>query len=352
MLKTYFLGANSHKGFFSMYEQFAAAPGDFLHIIKGGPGTGKSSFMKKIAERAEEKGFECERLLCSGDPDSLDGIYIPQLKTGWVDGTAPHVCEPRAFGFSGDYVNLGGFFRQPNVKDYVNQNAAEKINRKYKNLYAQSYAALATMQKLKKASDCDIWSGERLDTAKKRVSAILRRYGTASKSDTRKIKHCFASAISCMGVLRLNEEINKLCKLKYILENDYLGADVLLEYAALQAEEMGADVIYCHSPLEPEKIEGLILPETGLGLFNSDWDEEGCRHIRLDEMVPQSIQREQRSQRRRAARIRRECMELALEKLAQAKSLHDELEAQYRPYMDFEALNEFVEAEIEKLFDR
>ena len=44
MEETYFLGANSRDGFASLYRHFAAAPGDQLHVVKGGPGTG-SYFM-------------------------------------------------------------------------------------------------------------------------------------------------------------------------------------------------------------------------------------------------------------------------------------------------------------------
>ena len=37
-----------------------------------------------------------------------------------------------------------------------------------------------------------------------------------------------------------------------------------------------------------------------------------------------------------------------MEKLKQAKALHDELEAVYKPYMDFPALDGFTAQEIEK----
>ena len=99
---TFFLGANSESGFYSLYDQFCAAPSDTLHIIKSGPGTGKSTFMRRIGRAAEERGFDVEYILCSGDPDSLDGVYIPVLHTGWVDGTAPHIIEPKLFGASAD----------------------------------------------------------------------------------------------------------------------------------------------------------------------------------------------------------------------------------------------------------
>ena len=64
---TFFLGANSAQGFYSLYSDFASRPGDMLHIIKAGPGTGKSTFMRKIGQAAEERGYEVEYIICSGD---------------------------------------------------------------------------------------------------------------------------------------------------------------------------------------------------------------------------------------------------------------------------------------------
>ena len=129
----YFLGANSCRGFYSLYGSFPPEEDSFLHIIKGGPGNGKSGFMRRLAAAAEEKGLEVETVLCSGDPDSLDGIYIPALGQAWCDGTAPHVAEPAAFAVDADYVNLGVFCHLPLSSSDGEQ--VQGLNRAYKALY-------------------------------------------------------------------------------------------------------------------------------------------------------------------------------------------------------------------------
>mgnify|MGYP002867796410 CR=1 FL=1 len=107
----YFLGANSAHGFFSLYDGFAQPEdGVFLHVIKGGPGCGKSSFMKRIGHRAEKAGQDVEYISCSGDPDSLDGVWIPALGVAYADGTAPHVLDPAYPGGGGSYLDLGAFY--------------------------------------------------------------------------------------------------------------------------------------------------------------------------------------------------------------------------------------------------
>ena len=60
----YFLAANSCEGFISCFaESYSANDNWRVYIIKGGPGTGKSSFMRYLASVAEERKAEYE--LCS-----------------------------------------------------------------------------------------------------------------------------------------------------------------------------------------------------------------------------------------------------------------------------------------------
>ena len=92
----FFLAANSAQGFFSLFnELYEPDEGWKAYIIKGGPGTGKSGLMRKIAQAAEDRGYTVERIICSSDPDSLDAVIIPEKKICFADGTAPHVMEAR-----------------------------------------------------------------------------------------------------------------------------------------------------------------------------------------------------------------------------------------------------------------
>ena len=91
----YFLGANSPGGFYSLYDQLIdPAEADAVFILKGGPGCGKSTLMRRVAALAQEAGEPVEYILCSGDPDSLDAILLPGKKAALVDGTAPHDTAP------------------------------------------------------------------------------------------------------------------------------------------------------------------------------------------------------------------------------------------------------------------
>ena len=83
----YFLGANSPDGFYSLYDQMIdPVQARRIYILKGGPGCGKSTLMRRVAARAEELGQETEYIHCSGDPDSWMRWYCQAW--GWLWPTA------------------------------------------------------------------------------------------------------------------------------------------------------------------------------------------------------------------------------------------------------------------------
>ena len=146
-VRRYFLGANTARGFFSVYEDFCRPEsGNFLYVIKGGPGCGKSSFMKDIGKAAEEAGLDVEYVLCSADPGSLDGVLVPAWHTGYVDGTSPHVMEVSLPAASGAYLDLGQFYDVGALKPKLDVIA--DLNARYKAQYVLAYAALAEAKHL------------------------------------------------------------------------------------------------------------------------------------------------------------------------------------------------------------
>ena len=87
----FFLGANTPQGFVSRFDQLADCDDAWrCFVIKGGPGTGKSSLMKKVAEYLTQQDYPVELIHCSSDVNSLDGVIAKDIKTSIADGTSPH----------------------------------------------------------------------------------------------------------------------------------------------------------------------------------------------------------------------------------------------------------------------
>lgn len=60
-------------------------------LIKGLPGTGKSTLMKALGVEAEKRGFDVLYGWCGLDANSIDLIQLPELSVCLLDATAPHV---------------------------------------------------------------------------------------------------------------------------------------------------------------------------------------------------------------------------------------------------------------------
>ena len=107
----YFAASNSRRGFASYYESCFRHRVDHLICIKGGPGTGKSTLMRRVAMEAERRGWQAEYYYCSSDADSLDAVllYGKGQSLGLLDATLPHAFEPGLPGVEEEILDLGQF---------------------------------------------------------------------------------------------------------------------------------------------------------------------------------------------------------------------------------------------------
>ena len=72
-------------------------------MIKGKPGTGKSSLMKNLADEANARGLDAQIIWCGLDAGSVDMVIIPELNFCIFDSTDPHIFDPEE-GRSGDAI--------------------------------------------------------------------------------------------------------------------------------------------------------------------------------------------------------------------------------------------------------
>ena len=343
----YYLGANTAEGFSSLYGGFCRGRGELLRIVKGGPGTGKSGFMRAVGREAARRGLDVEYVLCSGDPDSIDGVYIPALALGYCDGTAPHAAEPGVFGADGDYADVGQFCRTPLPESAAKR--AVELSREYRGKYGRAYALLAAAQSVERAlspaGPCD----RAIDRAETLMSSLIERLPAASGTPPRFAQR-YLGAISCRGVL---SEISSLAACRLIFECEDgcgLGA-VALKSVEKAAFSRSFSFVECPSPAGGAVPDAVVVPELSAAFLRGTGRVDGAERIRLDRLCGEldevkARRRALRAARREGARY----IELACAVLAEAKRLHDELEGVYRPHMDFPALDAYTAREIARVF--
>lgn len=349
----YFLGANSPTGFYSLYDQLIdPAQARDIFILKGGPGCGKSTLMKRVAAAAEERGLRVEYIPCSGDPDSLDAIILPEKKTAIVDGTAPHVVEPKYPGVVESYVNLGECYDKRALGDVRGEVMTCMTG--YKECYQRAYRCLSAASEIAEDMRTIVITPAVESKVVKRARGILTREIKKKGEGPGQVTQRFLGAVTHKGSLVQFHTVDKLCKRVYELADSYGLAHVMLTQLLAGAVAAGHDVVACLSPMAPSRLEHLLIPELSLAFVTSfpalPYDRRPYRRIRLDAMVDGEGLQRNKARLRFSRKVSAALIDEAVDSLGQAKTMHDELEAIYNPYVDFERVGQVAEQIAQQIF--
>ncbi|MDR0889817.1 MAG: hypothetical protein LBM28_04110 [Oscillospiraceae bacterium] len=345
MKTTYFLGACSPAGFSSYYSSLLTEL-DQLHIIKGGSGCGKSTFMKKLGAAALANGLDVSYILCSSDPASLDGVVFPQLSLGFVDGTAPHVLEPSLCGGGMNYVNFGEFYDSEAMRPHEPEiRAAQKKNAEQ---YPYITACLAAADKLLDVVRAEAAAhAEEIDAlAQCLIISQLHAVGQKGKLIKR-----FMNAVTPDGLTSCSESANALCPKVYVLQDSYQLAPQLLLTLQEKALSLGHDCVAGYSPLLPDgKPSHLLIPSAGVGFVSASndfpFDGESFCKIDLDSTLSAQTRKDLSFYVDSVSSL----LQQSVAHMHEAKRVHDEIEALCHPYVDFAAVDRLTVLTIAQLF--
>lgn len=342
----FFLGANTPKGFVSLFPSLCAEdPRLFISAIKSGPGCGKSTFLAQILDWEGED--RTERFFCSSDPDSLDGVLRHGRHLAVLDGTAPHVYDPDFPGVQGAYIGFPPFLQPEALR--AKRTQLESLSHRSKALYTQAYRMLSAVQLLEQRIQeqlLPLVSPQRLLRRAAGIAGRELHRQTGSAPGIQRFR--FLDGVTPKGPIFLRSTVEAMASRIYLLEDRCGLAGGMLELLRDRALAQGWEVYTCLSPRDPARILHLILPGLNLAFVTEDGTRMGeasvYRRIRINAYVPPESLRPLRGKLRLLTQIRDSLMEDVVRELAAAHSLHDEIEALYRPHLDIPALCQLSEA--------
>ena len=343
----FFLSANSADGFINNFkDSYLLKENMKAYLIKGGPGTGKSSFMKKIGILASANKCDSELIVCSSDTSSLDGIILKDKGIVILDATAPHVVEPSFVGVKEHILNFGSYWNS----DILDKNKREiiELTNRNKELHKRASGFITALGHVMRnnmkisliAADID----KTFSYAEKLSKRYLKKQNKKSFEEIR-----YLSAITPEGYVFYSDTIDKLCEKKIVIKDEFYSvSSIILSAVRDIALKYGYEIITVKNNILPgEKIDHILIPEISLAFctknsFNNI-DSENIRLIHSERFMDREILK---ANRNKIAFYKRLCGELvnsSVDTLKEAKAVHDLLEAYYINAMDFEKLAYFTD---------
>lgn len=350
-IKNLYPGGNTALGFYSLFESALEGMRRII-IIKGGPGTGKSTLIRSIGMAMVDRGYNVEFLHCASDNQSLDGVIIPAGKVAVVDGTAPHVIDPKYPGAVDEIVNLADHLNYNILKQHRREiiEATDGISQ----LFVQAYESLKQARQIEKEWESIITKSMDFQT----VDSLTERLIGEILQTSPRVRHLFAGALTPEGAVNFVEELTEDCERRYIIKGGPgSGKSTLISRVAKAAVDRGYDVDLFHCAFDPESLDLVVIHGLRVAVIDGSPPHEfepkrTCDYV-IDLMqfadlkVLEAHKDELIEKEARFA----SALDEGLDKIKQAKQLHDYLETFYIQAMDFSGVEDTGMKVLEKVLE-
>ena len=352
----FFLGANTPQGFVSHFDELLKPDDGWrTFAIKGGPGCGKSTLMKRVYSHFAESHDDIQLIYCSSDTNSVDAVIIPGLKLSICDATPPHVIEPKYPGAVESLVNLSACWDTAKLRACGSEiiSLSRSCNTRHEHCCRfLNAAAILSGDTYRIALDA-------VDTRKLAAYAdrIAEREFRPLKQRGGRESIRLLSAVTNRGVHTFTDTINNLCERIFVITDDYGAVSrLLLHKLRSKALAAGYDIITSYCPLGPfDKIEHLLIPGLGLGFVVSNRAHDLglllSPHRIINSKRFMDIAELKQSKQRTTFnwKAERQMIDQAHQLLAEAKKLHDELEGYYIAATDFNMVEDITQSLITEM---
>ncbi|MBO4277509.1 MAG: hypothetical protein J5925_03825 [Clostridia bacterium] len=340
----FFAGANTKNGFCSIFAEVLASA-ERVWIIKGTSGCGKSTFMKRIASEAESRGYSAHRVYCSGDPDSLDGVIVPELGFAAADGTAPHVLEPNNPVLREKLVDLGAFIDEKRLLPHKNEIADLCAEKAF--CYSAAYRLLHAAGAL--ASSADMLASYDEAGIMREARRALDKYAPSfGGGGTEKV---FASAFTASGI----KVMPCFGRAETLVSpgGDERAAKLFLRFAAEYAAESKRQCVLSLCATDGEGYDSVYFPPDG-ALFTLLKDPPCAEYSRQKTLNPgrfcRTPDKETKKRVKELDSLAANVRARAQSQLAEARGIHREIEKYYSAALDIAALQEYTEKAVKRVF--
>lgn len=341
-LVRFFMGANTAEGFKSFFDKIYDETADKAVLIKGGAGTGKSTLMKKIAASAEreDKGL-VEYIHCSSDPNSLDAVIFRNGKNCIIDGTSPHITDPKWPGAVDMIVNMGDYWNEAILKKFKYK--IIEIDKRKKKICGEVYRYIEASSDA--CSDirtiCEQFI--KYDKMNLYVDKIKETFPELNEENGGEIQRILYT-VTPRGYTGFDETLSAFSDQITVIDDEYFIADVFMNKIKAVLLNRGYEIYCCRNTLNFDSgIDAIIIPSLKRSFVVSDfmrkYEGEYSERIDLKQFIKNN---ELKNFKARISFNKKLCYEMLLQavsKLNEIRDLHAMLEEIYVGAMNFEEMD-------------
>jgi len=337
----FFAAMNTPEGFVSKFESLFSSY--HTYMIKGGPGTGKSTMMRKLAKEAEARGIPVSYYYCSSDPSSLDAITLEPLKIAVLDATSPHALEPALVGIKDFYLDLAQFVT-PDIRR--SKEELEKLTRDKKEAYVRAYLLLKALHTADQTLESLRRDSFDADKCQKILTRLVDRLGLkAENAPTETLLPI--SAMGCSGYIAIDGYPKDTRTDIEITDRHGIAPRVF----AILRDILKEKKISCRYSLSPltMKTDTLWIGQNKILISSLPFSKAPTLTVNCERFLKARGQGLYKGQKA-VITAEKLLFSEAKEAFSQAAEAHKKIEALYRPAMNFTALNSFTSALIREIF--
>ena len=343
----FFASSNSYSGFRTYFDKiFNSYEYDRIFVLKGGPGTGKSTLMRKVANIYDNEKNTLELFRCSSDKNSLDAVIIERdgKRVAIIDGTAPHERDAVIPGAVDMLINLGEAIDESVLSKKKNE--VLKLNCLKKESYKKTYYNLSKSSVFASNIKAEIINAHDLEAVSKCCNEIIQRLDCTKNErfDLRLISSFSKEGYSTLDSFKT---LDSQC---FNVFGTYGSEYIFITLLSDMLTNKSIPHVKIVSPLDPEITEAIYFKDSGIAIVGGDGKSPLCD---MCEFLRFSNKNSFLKRIEALDTCRLNYEKEASDCLKEASKYHFELEDMYTAAVDFDILNQktlYVAEHISKIF--
>lgn len=332
-----FVSSYTSQGFYSFIPQLV---NDLkkVYVLKGAPGTGKSTFVRMVGEVMFQQGYDVEFWLSSHDPVTPDGVYLPQLDAAIINGSLPQPLEPRYPEIKEFIINLGDYLDRA----AVGENYHEIIDR-FDHIEALQMRIGGTLQEASRVKE-EIRKANSAHLNLEKIDQLVQKMSARIMENRPGEKHYFAGTITSEGLVDYIENLSADCKERYIFEGPVgSGKSTVIQELVREAKQRGYFLEYYHCGLEVDYLIMVVIRNLQVALIDAGpvkiRTKPGDTVMDMTECLDRCDSDDVAIKNSQALRRYEALLLQAQQELEKIRHTNREIKKVYTPAMDFDRLD-------------